>query len=65
MTSPYPTPLVPAVSFPIQYKFPKLYGMQMKSLFSDNSLVYYKNHTLSSNVTGSGVRNNRHRMKHT
>lgn len=59
----YPTSIMPAISFPIQYKFPK--NMQMKNLFSNNTLVYYKNHTVASNVLGSGVRNNRHRIRNT
>lgn len=60
-----PTSLVPAISFPIQYKFSKIQTMQMKTLFSDNSLVYYKDHTVASSVTGSGVRNSRHRNRNT
>jgi hypothetical protein len=37
----------------------------MRSLFTDNSRVYYKPHSLSTGSGGSGVRNSRHKQNRT
>jgi len=38
------------------------YFFNMKSLFSNNAIVYYKPHSLSTGGGGSGVRNSRHKQ---
>ena len=37
----------------------------MRSLFTDNSLVFYKPNSLSTGGGGSGVRNSRHKQRRT
>ena len=54
---PYPFYLVPQVHAKT-YAIPTVFKMPMKPLFSNNSQVYYKNHSLSSGTVGS-VRNGR------
>jgi len=39
--------------------------IQMGSLFTDNALVYYKPHSLSTGGGGNGVRNSRHKQRKT
>ena len=37
----------------------------MRNFFTDNSLVFYKPHSLSTGGGGSGVRNSRHKQRKT
>ena len=40
-------------------------SFSMRSLFTDNALVYYKPHSLSTGGGGSGVKNSRHKQRRT
>jgi len=47
----------PITSIPKTANTPQIKLFTMKTLFSDNASVYYKNHSLSVGGGGSGVRN--------
>jgi hypothetical protein len=49
----------------VQYTTPYRICFNKCSLFSDNSMVYYKPNSLSSGSGGSGVRNSRHIQRRT
>jgi hypothetical protein len=40
-------------------------SFSMSSLFTNNALVYYKPHSLSTGSGGSGVKNSRHKQRKT
>jgi hypothetical protein len=50
----------PPVTAPYPYR-----SFSMRSLFTDNALVYYKPHSLSTGGGGSGVKNSRHKQRRT
>ena len=51
--------------YPYIVTTPRSYSFSMGSLFTDNALVYYKPHSLSSGGGGSGVKNSRHKQRRT
>lgn len=55
---PYIAPQVPQAPSPYR-------SFSMRSLFTDNALVYYKPHSLSTGGGGSGVKNSRHKQRRT
>ena len=57
----FPPNLTPTFSSTVA---PRPIQFTMKSIFSDNSLVYYKPHSLASGGVGT-TKNNRHKSKKT
>jgi len=55
---PYIAPQVPQAPKPYR-------SFSMRSLFTDNALVYYKPNSLSTGGGGSGVKNSRHKQRRT
>jgi hypothetical protein len=51
--------------YPYIVTTPRSNSFSMRSLFTDNALVYYKPHSLSSGGGGSGVKNSRHKQRRT
>ena len=57
----FPPNMTPTFSPKVE---PVVDRFSMKGIFSDNSLVYYKNHSLASGGVGT-TKNNRHKSKKT